>query len=437
MYCPPRLLDAEQMRFLFARELSASGYHIDDCRIIRAKHRLGRNYLVSYSLKLAHAETGEERNQLLSLVAFGKGESRERFKLAQQQPLVSTAIGKAVFHLLELEAVVWVFPNDRKLTGLPAVADSERLKNFLPEVIAKSFGEEWKIAAMNSEVVSYAAERACTVRATLELSNSRTGEVLSPTLFGKTYCPGEGEAVWQAMKRLWRQGRLLIPQPLCFQPEIKTLWQQGLTGNTLDAFDAESEELRGWLRKAGAAVAELHRLKLPGLTLRNAVNPLSKLAEAENLLARAVPACQSNLYSLVRRLREAAGKIEPLPAAILHGDLHLKNFLATGGNVALIDWDNVCQGDQLQEVGSFIASLHYCELLKEPAAQPPEQLIHSFVAAYRANVDWEFSASALDWHTAAALIYERAYRHVIRLNADASVVVESLIALADRLSEKL
>jgi len=457
------LLDAPGMRWVFEREL---GCPVEACQIVRAKLRPGRNCLVGYRLKVMEPIKGETREQLLTLAAFGKGESRERFNLAQRQPLVSTSIGKAVFHLPELEAVVWGFPNDRKLPGLPAITDNARLKELLPEIIANHFGREWEITALASDVVSYAAERACTVRVKLELSNSRTGASFPQTLFGKTYRSGEGEAVWRTMGRIWRQGRLLIPQPLRFQPEIHTLWQQGLAGNTLEAFDAESvdgsmegdcqagsrtegprsstgdrgpsvRDPAGKLAKAGAAVAELHRLRIPDLPLREAVRPLEALGTAENLLVCAVPNCQPKLHLLVRRLTDAFGKIQTQPAAILHGDLHLKNFLATGEKIALIDWDNVCRGDPMQELGSFAASLHYRALLGERSVEATESLIDSFVEAYLAAPEGEVQASALNWHAAAALIYERAHRHVVRLNTDAPRVVSELIELALRLTGKL
>ncbi|HMV49672.1 MAG TPA: aminoglycoside phosphotransferase family protein [Blastocatellia bacterium] len=420
MHCAPGLLDAPQMQAAFERELGCS---FKDCRIVRAKLRPGRNCLLTYRLRLSNDE-----EQLFSLLAFGNGESAERFALAQQSTFVSAAVGKALFQLPEFDAVVWAFPNDRKLRGLPVLTNAEKLMDVLPEVIAKAFGEEWRIVALASEVVSYVAERACTVRATLNLSNSRTGATALQTLFGKTYCEGEGDAVWQAMQWLWRQQRFLIPRPLWFQPRINTLWQQGLAGRTLDTFDGE--ELCGWLAKAGATLAEVHRLDVCSWSFREAVCPLEALAAAEDLLVCAAPAGGQKLRLLVGRLTESFGKIQRQPAAILHGDLHLKNFFATDGRVALIDWDNVCAGDPLQELGSFAASLY-------DRGADAETFLGSFVEAYCAASGWEDPTSALVWHTAAALIYERAQRYVLRLNSDAPRVVDGLIERALVLIEKL
>lgn len=436
------LLDRQRMRDLFERKLTANGYHIEDCHVVRAKLRPGRNCLVSYRLTLLESKFGEQRDQFLSLIAFGKGESLGRFAAAQRQPIISTAIGNGLFHLPELEGIVWAFPNDRKLSGLPAISDSKRLKSLLPEVVTKSFGGEWKITGLKSEVVNYAAERACTVRAELELLNLQTGEIKTHVLFGKTYCPEDGDAAWRTMQLLWqseacRQGGMLMPQPLAWQPEINTLWQQGLMGRELDAYEFGSEEMHRLLEKAGAAVAALHSIVLSELPQCDAANPLSKLKAAEKVLACAFPSCQQKLDSLVNCLTAKAGMIGQRPSVTLHGDLHLKNFFVAGGQVALLDWDSICQGDPLQDIGSFIASLHYRGLLEDASIHSPERFIRPFVDGYRAAADGEFSAAALDWHTAAALVYERAYRHFTRLKAEPPHLVEDLIELASQFSEKL
>lgn len=435
------LLDARRMYDLFARELGV-GNHRADCQIASAKLRPGRNCLVCYRLRLTEPETGAIWEQLLSLLAFRKGESAERFATAQTQAIAPSTIGKGLFYLPELEAVVWVFPNDRKLTSLPAVTDAERLKlEILPEVVETAWGVRWAIRAVTSEVAQYAPERSCTLRATLALTDSKTGETTTQVIFGKTYCVGEGETAWRKMQGLWqsevrKQGRLLIPQPLVYQPEINTVWQQGLAGTSLDECIVGVDRSPALLEKAGAAVAALHRTRLPDLP-NQSDDVFSKLKMAENTLARAVPSCGQTLHSLVGRLRASFNLIGQRPLATLHGDLHLKNFFVAGGKIALIDLDNLYPGDPLRDVGSFLASFMYRGVLEGVPAALTERLASRFVDAYRANVEWPVSANALNWHTAAALVYERAYRHVLRLKEDPAAVNNRLLDVALRLSQDL
>lgn len=439
------LTDAPRMCALFQRTLLAAtdhhlpDYHLETCRLLRVRYRPGRNCLAAYSLTLTERETGRKFEQMLSVTVYGKGESRERFERAQQQSIFPTAIGDGLFHLPELEAVVWMFPNDRKLAWLPVIANSERLKNeILPGVLSRSFGEARKITALTTEIVHYAAERACTVRVTLK----REGEAEPMALFGKTYCEGEGEPTWQAMQALWQSdGRvreqLLIPQPLAFQPESNTIWQFALSGKTLLECDDGSESFYELLEKAGAAIAALHRCDLSGLSQLGIADVISRLESAEQLIATVCPQHRQTLNSLVGRLIMAAKQIGERPLATLHGDLHLKNFFVTDDRivqVGLIDLDNLHCGDPWQDVGSFAAAIHCQGLIEGKTFDHREQIVRRFADAYRSNARYEFSDAALNWHTAAALIGERARRCLIRLKANE---LDAIIELANRFSQKL
>lgn len=431
------LLDEARAGGLFERTIiTDAGYKALQCRITRVKYRPGRNCLVSYSLKLIELKTGNENELALNLLAYPEGESLNQFLKAQGQTNVQTAIGEGIFHMPEIEAVVRVFPNDRKLAGLPALADFNQLKAIiLPEVVRNSFGDEWAIAELTAEPIHYAAERGYTVRADLELINQLQGESERRRIFGKTYCAGEAETAWQLMRELWQSearqhGRLLIPQPLAFQPEIETIWQNGFNGKTLNEFDSESAEFSEMMEKAGTAVAALHRSSVQNAQRLNQVDLFAKLEVAQKLIGRVRPSLQSTLHLLVEKLVKASGKFGERPKATLHGDLHLKNLFASGNRLALIDLDNLALGDPLRDVGSLIASLHYRELLEGKSYR---EGIARFVEAYRDGVNWEVASLALNWHTSAALIHERAYRSITRLKIGRMDIIDDLVDLADQL----
>jgi len=371
---------------------------------------------------------------LLYLLAYPEGESLNRFLKAEQQN-AGAETGGGVFHLPELESVVRVFPNDRKLTELAKLTDFNYLRNeALPAVVTKGFGEEWKIAGLNIELVQYAAERACTVRADLELRSQLTGKTNQQVIFGKTYCADEGSNAWQLLSGLWQSearqsGRLLIPRPLAYQPEIKTIWQSGLAGVTLNEFDCASAEFPALLEKAGDAVAALHQSPIQTAPHISHSDLISKLEAAEKLIGSVAPSLRSKLHNLIIRLADAPAKFGSRPPVTLHGDLHLKNLFVSGNRVALIDLDNVALGDPLLDVGSFVAGLQYREILEGNSFR---ESIARFVKAYRARAGWEVSEFALRWHTAAALVYERAYRCITRLKPGRLEVLDEIIDLADQ-----
>jgi aminoglycoside phosphotransferase (APT) family kinase protein len=161
---------------------------------------------------------------------------------------------------------------------------------------------------------------------------------------------------------------------------------------------------------------------------------ISKLEASAKVLSNAIPARRADLEDIVDRLIIASSVIERYPVTTLHGDLHLKNFLVTNGQVALIDLDDLCQGDPLKDVGSFVAALYYRGVLRGRTYFAAEKIAGEFIKAYRAEAGWEFPESALNWHIAAALIYERAYRSVTRMKPDGLGALGEIIELARAIS---
>ncbi len=442
------LMNASRMREIFERELIAAGDvtaigRIEGCQVIYVKYRPGRNCVVSYRLKISGLETGEVKEQSITALACWQGESHAMYASAQKQSCVSTALGVGLIHLPALETVVWVYPNDRKLTGLAALADSDCLRCLvLPEVVDRGFGNELKIAELTSDLVHYAPERTCTVRVKVGLCNTRTGESESHVLFGKTYCLDEGEAAWKGQQHLWesearRGGQLLIPQPLAYQVDFKTLWQTGLEGRSLFEYDPQSASFHELLSGAGAAVAALHQIRTPFAPLVTTKGIVIRLKAAEKLLSHIRSPYHEKLRSVVNRLADASDYARAASMATLHGDLHLKNFFVVNDGIALVDLDSLCQGDPLQDVGSFVAALHYRGLLEGRSFNVTEKISGQFIEGYSENAKWKVSEPALYWHIAAALIYERAYRCVTRLKAGRLDILDEIIELARTFSTQI
>ncbi|MEK7830492.1 MAG: aminoglycoside phosphotransferase family protein, partial [Acidobacteriota bacterium] len=272
----------------------------------------------------------------------------------------------------------------------------------------------------------------------VELQNASTGEAQSVVLFGKTYYNNDGAETFARMRQLSESetclsGRLTLAQPLAYQPEIQTLWQMGLPGVSLYEREADGSQFFALLESAAVSLAALHQTPISCSRDVGIADLLARFDEVERMVAMLRPELSSRLRSLLDRLRNQARQIDARPTATLHGDLHLKNFFVTGQKVALIDLDNLCVGDPLQELGSFIASLFYRSLAQKKPAELCRAMADVFVRAYSAASLQTINRSILDWHVAAALIAERAFRCVTRLKSDRPSLLEEVIALADKL----
>ncbi len=436
-------LNAAAMREVFQRRFFAAPheqrFQIRACDIVRIKHKLGQNCLVCYRLDMLDTQTQENGEQILCARIYEPGGARSRFAKAQSQALAALPFGQPLMHLPELEMVVWTFPNDRKLHGLPKIVDPVFLQHeLLPEAIAAHWGHHWKIAELTCNVVHYVPEHTCTVKVEAHLRHSQIGTRQVITLFGKTYYNDEGAETYENMITFWhgdarRRGELGLAQPFAYHPATKSLWQIGLPGKTLMEHDMRSADFLALLPAAAANVAALHRSTVACSRSSRLEDVCKKLGEMQALLAKTLPARRNFAEGLVHRLLRQSERFDAQPAATLHGDLHLKNFFVDAGKVSLIDLDNLCSGAPLQDVGSFVAGLWYRGILANVEATRMLKIIEVFTRAYKQRVPWYVSNFELDWHTAAALVNERVFRCLTRLKAGRLDIINGLLALANKI----
>jgi hypothetical protein len=445
-----RALDTAVMQAVFQQTIfgemregtitSDNRFQIRNCWIERVKYKRGQNCLICYRLEIQDTLTQTIHEHIVCGRIYPPGEALSRLAKAQSQPLSQPKFGRPLLHVPALEMVVWAFPNDRKLDGLPRLMDLDYLKGqLLPEVVAANFGPGWHIAGISQQLVHYAPEHTCTIRVQLQLQQRPTSAEKSLVLYGKTYYNQDGLETERLMRQLWasearQQGRLHLAQPLGYQPHLKTLWQLGLPGQTLLEQELSSPRFLSLLGRAANTLAALHQAPVSYARSSPLSEGVARLQEMKQLLPQIRPACRERLASLVERLAGQAKQLEPQPVATLHGDLHLKNFLVEGEQVALIDLDNLCLGSPWQDVGSFIAGLLYLGLLMAVPEPVIRQLIDGFCHEYKQNVPWPMASLTLNWHIAAALINERAFRCLTRLKTGRLELVDDLIALADRIS---
>jgi aminoglycoside phosphotransferase (APT) family kinase protein len=448
-------LDPNTMKHVFSEALlsgnsmDASRFSLESCDIGRVKYKPGKNCLVYYHLRLRNNITQQQVPQILCARLYPEATSRSRYERAKQETLVKPNVGQAVVHIPSLEMVVWAFPNDRKLQHASQLMDSSFLQEeLLPQVIAAQLSEQYKIVKLRHELVHYAPEHTCTVRAELQLRNTKdlrsTKEQhhQSLTLYGKTYYNDEGAETYRLMQLLWnsqarKHGLLNVAKPLRYHPEYKMLWQQGLSGNPLITLELQSAEFSQALRQVARTVATLHQTPLSCSRKVSLQDWQTKLSDTRDLLQNVRPEAKSVLEPLVKDLQGQAKHLGKQPNATLHGDLHLQNFLIDHGTLSLIDLDNLCQGSPWQDVGSFIAGLYYRGLLEGIPVTTIQPLAKIFCEAYALASSWKLDTEAIRWYSASALIAERAYRTITRLKSGRLDILDDLIELANQLSSNV
>ncbi len=402
------------------------------CQIERIKFKPGISCLISYRLQITNEENSQAQDHLLCAKSYPPGESDAHFAKTQKQHWVPTLFAASVIHVPDLSMVVWQFPNDRKLAHLPQLIDSDFLQTqILPPMIAANWGNDWQISEFQQQLVHYAPEHTCTVRLCLRLQQANSGHEQSCVLYGKTFYNEDGAETERLMQELWQSesrqtGVLGMARPLGYQSEQRFQWQLGLPGKTLLDSEGDPIAFPRQIAQAARVVATLHQSKTSCRRIVTLAESLTHLRTVQQQVAALRPEYREAVDALVAHLLCQAEHLSEQPQALLHGDLHLQNFLITQAQpcsegyhpsqtIALIDLDTLALGSPWQDVGSFVAGLYYRGILNRIPVEETRAIARQFCQAYAERAVWPFSQFAVDWYTAAALLNQRIYRTIARL----------------------
>jgi aminoglycoside phosphotransferase len=401
--CRDVLLDPSAMADRFAASAPAVDGEIGQCRLRRAKYRIGESLRVVYDVDVDG----------VTHTLAGRMSSAGTFRQPVAVPAGSSPFG-GVFHHADLNTVWWAFPNDRKLRRLDAL--------FAPApTLAGWTGTGWT----RSELVEYAPEHCATVRCL-----DGDDQVVA---YAKAYRDGVGRHLPARYRRIAKQAAAgnvtRTPRPLAWSDELDVLVLEALPGRRWA--DLAPDELPAMFGLLGPAVAAVHRMS-PGWTRRFGRLLPERVVHSAELVAIARPDLAALCAALAEQLRHGP------PAAdsevLLHGDVHPGNALLDGDQVSLIDLDQSGVGSPAADIGSLAARLRYGDIVGGGAGRPGAELFAAFAAGY-ASLRPLPSPAVLRWHTAAALVAERAMRAVNRVHRDALSRLDEVLTDALHLLE--
>ncbi len=411
---------------------------IEHCIVAFIRYRPGKNCLIHYRMIVRDTATDEERVERLAAKVLPPGLSQGLFLEEQKKALLPSSQPCPLHHLPDLGMVVWLFPNDPKLDGLPALVDDRRLESFvLPQLAGEVPGPDWQLLQWHKEVVSYVPERRCTLRITAQLQHRITGELKAQTFYGKAYPDHGGRTTRRNMKNLranhcGRFAPFRVARPLLYEEESKILWQTGLAGTPLTAFRAGSPELLRLLENAARGISALHTSNLECAGMAQQSNPLESLERACILLSDRGIRCAD----LVDRLFDAARSLKDSPSGTVHGDLHLDNVFSTESGIGFIDLDSLAWGDPIRDLSGFLANLCTWSVMRGLDSDQVETMVRAVVLPYIKAVPWDVTETEVRFHLAAALIYHQAQRCIAKPQEWRLAILEDLIRLAERIQQR-
>jgi aminoglycoside phosphotransferase len=336
-----------------------------------AKYRTGESLRVAYRLRA----NGGWRH--VAARTFPDSERAYRRALSAADGL------RPCGHAPEVGAVLWAFPNDRRLASLAALdGDSATLGRLLGRPVT-------------ARVVAYAPERSASAECL-----DGDGRVIAYAKLQAGDSAGRDLRGLAALAALADDPDVRLPRLLAATEDMVLL--EPAPGRSLAALEAA--ELPAALERLGAALGALHAGPPPQARFDRL--DAGRLATAAAVVAGARPDAAAAAERLLGRL--VLHRPEGEPAVCLHGDANLRNAIVAGGRIALIDLEDVSAGPAAADLGQVLAGL------LARGVDGGDALLAGYARRAPAAPD----PRSLRWHTAASVLARVALPAVTHVRPD-------------------
>jgi len=347
--------------------------------------------------------------------------ARRAFEATDLDALARPRFGPASLYLPGWRLLLWAYPNDPELPGLPLLGDAHRVRDRLAESPA-AFGLDRAPRTVTARRAKYVPGKRCGYVYQVE-GGSRPGHGRrARRIYGKCYA-GDGAArahdvagrVWDSPARV--VGRLLLPQPYACDVATGIAWQEGLPGRPLLKQGGRSERIVALAAEIGERLAALHGSRL-GLPVE--LSHADQVASLRGSLAaaRALPSEPARrMLELGARLLEAAAR-EPEPDPVtLHGSFRLSHVMATRRGPAFIDLDGACSGDASVDLGRFAAHILKLAAVGAVGELTAAAIVRELSAGYNAAAAERVSEERLHLSAAVQLVSGGLEKAIKRMDA--------------------
>ncbi|HET9701078.1 MAG TPA: aminoglycoside phosphotransferase family protein [Burkholderiales bacterium] len=325
-----------------------------------------------------------------------------------------------VHHLPGWDAVAWHFPEDPGLPRLPSLVESASLRQRMAAVtdVAVPLSAAWRL-------LSYLPGERCTLRI-----DSGDASVVA-----KLSDPATAAASHALSTRLWGLPgrRFILPRPLALEAREGVRWEAFVPGHQIESGFA-SGDLGGLARRVAPALTALHATPGAGLPDKGREQLLSRLRSKVlprimGAVAPAVPEAEA----LIADLEVAARALPPEAAdGLIHGDFHVANLLADGGDIIFLDLDSAGRGSPARDLAHFGGRLLLMALVRGERLGDAARAARELVDAYRASGGNAVSEDEFAWYMAALLLAAQARTCIRHLAPGLQRLVPALLGIARR-----
>jgi 2-polyprenyl-3-methyl-5-hydroxy-6-metoxy-1,4-benzoquinol methylase/streptomycin 6-kinase len=335
---------------------NADNPKLAEVKIFDVRYKPNQKCLVLYQLTFKDKYSRRSTKQLFSgqLLRDGEQPSPPPEDLIQRYvSCASKMIGSPFIFLPALNMVGYMFPLDPQIPWLFDVLDPLTVKQELDHVLNdQGIG----VDKVETEFIGYTPQTRATVRYNV-CSSDRGNEQVPPLLVGKTSAQKNPVCLFGAARALWQAagGQLRLARPVCCLPSLRLVLQEHVEGQRLGGL-AGSPAFADITRNAARAIANMHGLTPDLTSQRTHQTDVRVLNRWTEVLCSVRPELANRIVRFRNRLLPAIEEYSCLTGPV-HGDFHHTNVLADADDVILIDIDELAFGDQMVDVGRFMASL--------------------------------------------------------------------------------
>jgi thiamine kinase-like enzyme len=277
---------------------------------------------------------------------------RDRFGDSLCEPL--TGHGYPVYYP-ETQHVFWFYPIDGNLRTLAWCADRGRMLRLFRRIKREILDYPGRITDVRIDSARYLPEVTAIFRYEIETSPSAAGK----TIYGKVQRAGRGAETNWLMEQIWAQalkseGRLSVPKPLGYYPELDLFLQSAAAGEAITA-----DRLRPEFKLSAVAAAEaLAAIHNSGIRVDNQAtleSELNRLDDVVEQFAYVHPKAHFMLREFLLHARNKLRKTRAEEWLPTHGDLKYDQLLHEGGRFQLIDFEYFTMAETSWDLGKYCA----------------------------------------------------------------------------------
>ena len=346
------------------------------------------------------ASSEPQVKQFLLIIAHATSkEARRTLAAASSKPPLD-AYAPPVFFITKWKSVVWALPNGPKLQSARICLDPKIFSEFLTE---HGLGlSSLDPIPQPPQLMRYVPGR----RTLFRYEEAHVSE--KPVLYIKVYRPGLDQVAAKTLNTLacWaRRGTFSFqfPRILVHDQLEHILVMDEVPGSQLSSLIATAGlEV---FAAVGHALASLHLSEIRPIASWSPAKEVTALRKAMAEVELALPAFSPLIQVLLQVIERRKEEFSWNEGAPIHGNLHGDQILVDGStNVGIVDWDDLCEGDPLYDIGRLIAHLIFVSTREKTDSSRVARCLESLLDSYILATNQELDRNRLRWHIAVALL---------------------------------